>query len=77
MSYRVKTKNASYIVDPVENRWMRISATDPRFDDGEWVEGGFTRGEVGEACFAHFANHPDGATGRRTSTVLSIHEADA
>lgn len=74
MTYRVKTKNASYVVDTDGERWMRISARDPRADDGSWVEGGFTRGEIGEACFAHFANHPDGARGREKSPVISIEE---
>lgn len=72
MTFGVKTKNASYIVDRERNRWMRISSATPRPDDGEWVEGGFTVGEVGQSCFAHFKNHPDGALGRRTSRVVSI-----
>lgn len=76
MSILVKTTNASYSIDRENNRWLRISRTHPRMDDGEWVQGGFTLGEVGQSCFAHFVDHPDGALGRHTSRVVSVETID-
>jgi len=71
---KVVTRNAVYRVDRDNNRWKRTASTHPRHDDYQWVDGGFTLGEIGERCFAHFDNHPDQATGRWTSSVVSIEE---
>lgn len=70
----VQTKHAMYVIDRDNNRWKRTSAVDPRHDDDKWVDGGFTLGPIGGGSYAHYANHPDGAFGRRTSTVISISE---
>jgi hypothetical protein len=74
MTIRVETTHASYVIDRELNRWMRISAAYPRPDDSSWISGGFTIGAVGDSCFAHFAERPDGSLGRYTSPVMSIEE---
>ena len=68
----VETKNATYWVDRAKGQWMRTTDSHPKEFDGFWVEGGFTLGEVGESCFAHFADFRGGAPGRATSRVVSI-----
>ena len=70
----VHTKGAVYEVDREGNRWKRTEATTAKEHDGEWVSGGFTVGEPGQGCFAHFIDHPGGAIGRRTSRVLRVEE---
>lgn len=69
---KVTTKGATYLVDHDNYRWMRTQATTPSSDDNKWVAGGFTLGEVGQGCFAHFADHPEGPAGRWTSRVVAV-----
>lgn len=71
----VITTGAKYLVDRTNTRWMRLPFEDIHPGDGEWIDGGFTLGEVGESCYAHFARQRrDGALGRRTSRLVSVVE---
>ena len=70
----VTTLNARYVVDRESNYWMRESDSNPKYNDGEWISGGFTLGEVGEGCFAHYDKDPRGALGRWTSRVVYVEE---
>lgn len=72
MTFRIKTNNASYVVDRDGFRWMRISATHPRPDDGEWVTGGFTLNGVGHSAITHL---PDGRA-RLTSPVIEVFDEE-
>jgi hypothetical protein len=72
MSFRIKTKDSSYVVDRDGFRWMRISFTHPRRDDGEWVTGGFTLNGVGASAIAHL---PDGRA-RLTSAVVAVFDEE-
>lgn len=72
----VKTKHADYLVDRQNERWKRTSKEHPHDYDGEWVDGGFTVGFEGTPSFAHFANHPKGAAGRWTSSLISVSEVN-
>lgn len=73
---QVRTKNAKYIVDRENNRWMRLSDFSMHEFDNEWVNGGFTLGGVGSRAYAHFERHPNEALGRWTSTVIEILDPD-
>lgn len=73
---RVKTRNATYVVDRENKRWMRLSDFDMHEFDSEWVSGAFTIGGIGTASYAQFDNHPGGALGRWTSTVVDVFDPD-
>lgn len=69
---KVRTRNATYLIDRDNFRWMRLSDFDLHEFDNTWVKGGFTLGEIGSFGFAHFADHPEEISGRYTSTITDI-----